>query len=137
MGCTLLFGFAKVLQDNRQLSKSASYPFYDLLKMWWNLDFFKNIIDKCSFDLIVDRHWHELFFTYWPTNSNWRLFLLPQLIIILFYFPMLVYIKIGKQTLYNYLNVPKIVIGITRYHWFNFFETNGDKWQIRNIQIKY
>ena len=50
---------------------------------------------------------------------------------------MLVYIKIGKWTLYNSLNASKIVREMTRDDWFENCETNDEKWHMRYIQIKY
>ena len=48
-----------------------------------------------------------VFITYGPTNGKRILVLLPELIILILYFTMLVYIEIGNQTLCNSLTALK------------------------------
>ena len=98
---------------------------------------FEEIIDECSFSLIFDIQWHMLFLTYWSTNIKWSSVMLPNSIILIFFFPVLVWIEIVKLTLYNSLTASKIVREMTRDDWFKNCEKNDEKWHIRYIQIKY
>ena len=61
---------------------------------------------------------------------------MPKLIILILYFSMLVFIKIGNGTLCNYLTALKNVTEMKTYHLFKTCEKNNDKGYIRNIQIK-
>ena len=48
---------------------------------------FQEIIDECSFDLIVDSHCHVFFPTHWTTHIKWGSVILTKLIIIILLFP--------------------------------------------------
>ena len=85
---------------------------------------FKKLIDECSFDLIVDSHWHVLFLTYWQTHIKWRLVMIPKLIIIILFFPVLVWSKLENE-LY-------IFLWLVQKLWDKLWETTHKK-----LYIKY
>ena len=106
--------------------------------MQWKIECcFWNIIDKCNFSLIVDRNWCVLFLTYWPTNRKGRLVLLPKSTICILYFLMLVRIKTGKWALYNSSTASENCDRNKKSSSIIYLWKNDNKWQIRNIHIKY
>ena len=98
---------------------------------------FWNIIDECSFALIVDRHWHVLFLTYWPKNSKWRSgWFCWQSRLLLLFFQCWCRLK-SQNEIYDYLTASKVVTEITRDQRFKICKKNDNKWHMRSIHIKY
>ena len=94
-------GLQNLIFIHRKITIKQRTSVIGILSLCWlvnnvmtNWMFFFNIIDECSWTLIVGRHWYVLFLTCLPTNIKWRLVRL---------------VEIENQSLCNSLTASKIV----------------------------